>query len=51
MLAGLSAAAEQNASAVAGPDIHAAFDAFLNKKPMNWRATRRLAAGKDGNHG
>jgi enoyl-CoA hydratase/carnithine racemase len=40
MLLGLTAAAETNASAVAGPELQQAFEAFLAKKPFNWRSTR-----------
>ncbi len=40
MLLSMSSAAEQNASAVAGPDIHQAFQAFLNKGTIDWRSTR-----------
>ena len=39
-LATMRAAAEANAVAVAGPELHAAFDAFLAGTPMDWRALR-----------
>ena len=40
MLLSMSSAAEQNASAVAGPDIQQAFQAFLDKGTIDWRSTR-----------
>jgi enoyl-CoA hydratase/carnithine racemase len=40
MLLGLTSSAETNASAVAGPELQQAFEAFLEKKPFNWRSTR-----------
>jgi hypothetical protein len=40
VLAGLTSAAETNASAVAGPELQQAFQAFLEKKPFSWRSMR-----------
>jgi 2-ketocyclohexanecarboxyl-CoA hydrolase len=40
MLLSMSSAAEQNASAVAGPDIQRAFQTFLDKGTIDWRSTR-----------
>jgi enoyl-CoA hydratase/carnithine racemase len=40
MLLSMSSAAEQNTSAVAGPDVQQAFQAFLDKGTIDWRSTR-----------
>ncbi|MBV9365125.1 MAG: enoyl-CoA hydratase/isomerase family protein [Solirubrobacterales bacterium] len=40
MLTSMTASAEMNVSALAKPDLHAAFDAFLEGRPMSWRALR-----------
>jgi enoyl-CoA hydratase/carnithine racemase len=39
----MSAAAEMNVSALAKPDLHAAFDNFLHGREMSWRALRSRA--------
>jgi enoyl-CoA hydratase/carnithine racemase len=46
MLLSMSSAAEQNASAVAGPDIQRAFQAFLDHKTIDWRGTRPGLSGR-----
>lgn len=40
MLSSMSAAAEMNVSALAKPQLHAAFDAFLEGREMSWRELR-----------
>jgi enoyl-CoA hydratase/carnithine racemase len=40
MLASMTSSAEMNVSALGKPDLHAAFDAFLEGRPMSWRALR-----------
>jgi enoyl-CoA hydratase/carnithine racemase len=40
MLLSMSSVAEQNASAVAGPDVQQAFQAFLDKGTIDRRSTR-----------
>ena len=40
VLASMSASAEMNASALGKGDLHAAFDAFREGRPMSWRALR-----------
>jgi enoyl-CoA hydratase/carnithine racemase len=40
LLASMSGAAEANAAALGRPDLHAAFDAFLNGRDVSWRALR-----------
>ena len=47
MLASMSSAAELNASAVAGPDIQMAFQAFLDKRVVDWRSVRPGLGGKE----
>ncbi len=47
MLLSLSSAAELNASAVAGPDIQLAFQAFLDKQVIDWRRIRPGLGGKE----
>jgi hypothetical protein len=44
----MSASAEMNVAALAKPDLHAAFDAFLEGRTMSWRALRPgfAAAGR-----
>jgi enoyl-CoA hydratase/carnithine racemase len=48
LLTGMSASAEMNVAALAKPDLHAAFDAFLEGRTMSWRALRPgfAAAGR-----
>ena len=49
MLTSMTASAEMNVSALGKPDLHAAFDAFLNGREMSWRALRPgQPAGVDG---
>jgi enoyl-CoA hydratase/carnithine racemase len=40
LLAGMSASAELNVAALGKPDLHAAFDAFLEGRKMSWRDLR-----------
>jgi enoyl-CoA hydratase/carnithine racemase len=40
LLTGMSASAEMNVAALGKPDLHAAFDAFLEGRTMSWRALR-----------
>jgi len=40
LLASMTASAEMNVSALGKPDLHAAFDAFLEGRQMSWRALR-----------
>ena len=48
LLASMSASAEMNASALGKGDLHAAFEAFRDKRPMSWRDLRPgLAARAD----
>ena len=41
LLASQASAAELNAAALGKPDLHAAFDAFLEGRTMSWRALRQ----------
>ncbi len=47
LLVSMSSAAEQNASAVAGPDTQRAFQAFLDKETIDWRRTRPGLRGRE----
>jgi enoyl-CoA hydratase/carnithine racemase len=40
LLASMSASAEMNVAALGKPDLHAAFDAFLEGRSISWRALR-----------
>lgn len=40
MLSSMTAHAEMNAAATAGPDLHRAFESFLNGQQLDWRAQR-----------
>jgi enoyl-CoA hydratase/carnithine racemase len=42
LLGSMSAAAEMNVAALGKPDLHAAFDAFVEGRPMAWRDRRAL---------
>ena len=43
LLTSQAASAELNVAALGKPDLHAAFDAFLEGRPMSWRELRRNA--------
>jgi enoyl-CoA hydratase/carnithine racemase len=43
VLSTMTTAAETNAAAVAGPELHRAFDAFLAGERMDWRSLRPAA--------
>jgi enoyl-CoA hydratase/carnithine racemase len=43
LLSSMSAAAEANLSAFSKPGMRAAFDAFLDGRPMDWRELRATA--------
>ena len=46
LLTTMSASAEIGAAALAKPDLHAAFDAFLEGRKMSWRDLRPTPAAK-----
>jgi enoyl-CoA hydratase/carnithine racemase len=46
LLSSMSSAAEANLSAFSRPGMHEAFEAFLERRPMDWRELRAKAAAR-----